>query len=190
MKQEDHFASRFVELERVIRTNQRGFYDIGKALKEIRGGRLYRRIGFDTFAGYVKKRWEMHRSYAYRLIDASSVIDNLSGIGKVLPTKEAQVRPLIKLNEFDQRKVWREFLKSGMDLNAENIREFISVRMGGGNGRTASAHIEIISKDYKAAVDALMVQIRIAQNDQWISTSREAALYWNRVMRGKIVWKT
>ncbi len=190
MTLEDHSAIRLVELETMIETNHRVFYDIGKALKEIRDSRLYLRIGFNNFKGYVKKRWDMDGSYAYRLIDASSVIDNLSGIGKVLPLKEAQARPLVKLDESDQRKMWREFQKSGMGLSAKNIREFISARRGGRKGRAASERVEIISKDYKAAVDALMYQIRISQNDRWKSTSREAALYWNRVMKDKIARKT
>jgi hypothetical protein len=75
-----------------------------------------------------------------------------------------------------------------MPLKAANIQKFVSDYMGEDNER-ASTRIEIISPAYKAAVDELMAQIRIAQNDRWRSTSREAALYWNTVMKEKIVWK-
>ncbi len=189
MPSKNDIVKRLDELEVLIDTKQRGFYEIGKALREIRDGQLYLQLGFSNFSGYVKKRWDMHRSYAYRLIDASGVIDNLSGIGKDLPLKESQVRPLIKLNESDQRKVWREFLKSSLELSAKNVRKFISDYIGGRNGQTVSARVEIISQEYKVAVDALMYQIRSAQNDRWKSTSREAALYWNQVMKAKIVAK-
>ncbi len=186
----DNCASRLAELESRIETNQRGFYVIGKALKEIKTGQLYGRGGFDNFKGYLKKRWDMSRSYAYRLIDASMVIDNLSAIGERLPTREAQARPLARLDKIDQCKVWREFLKSGMEQKTRNIQKFISAYMDVRNTRTSSSRVEIIGENYKAAVDALMYQIRIAHNDRWESTSREAALYWNKVMKEKIVWKT
>ncbi|MCP4626598.1 MAG: DNA methylase [bacterium] len=191
MPQEDpHSQERLTELESMIEANLQNFYDIGAALKEIRDARLYLQDGFNRFNDYIRTRWEIGKSQAYRLIEASSVIDNLSPIGDRLPEREAQVRPLTKLDPIDQRKVWRDFLNSGMPLKAANIQKFISNDMGRGNDRTSSSRIKIISKDYKAAVDALMCQIRISQSDRWKSTSREAALYWNRVMKDKIVRKT
>ncbi len=190
LQKDSHFKERLSELESVIETNLRDFYRIGCALKEIRDARLYLRLGFNRFDDYIRTRWEMGKSQAYRLIEASCVIDNLSPIGERLPEREAQARPLTKLDPIKQRKVWRDFLNSGMALKAANIQRFISDDISGGDNRTLSSRVEIISEDYKGAVDALLYQIRVAQNDRWESTSRKAALYWNSVMKEKIVWKT
>ncbi len=181
--------NRLTVLESMIETKMRNFHQIGSALKEIRDARLYLRLGFSGFNNYIRSRWDMGKSQAYRLIDASCVMDNLSPIGERLPARESQARPLTKLDPTDQRKVWREFLNSGMALKAVNIQKFISDYMDEGNERAQSRRVEIISVGYKAAVDVLMNQIRIAQNDQWESTSREAALYWNKVMKEKIAWR-
>ena len=91
---------------------------------------LYRDLLFNSFGDYVKIRWDMSKSQAYRLIDASKTVDNLSPIGDgVIPANEAQARVLSCLNEFDQRRIWREFISSGMALSASNIREFIKRNM-------------------------------------------------------------
>jgi hypothetical protein len=46
-------------LEQVIDKRRRSFYQIGKALREIRDERLYRELLYDTFEQYLKKRWDM-----------------------------------------------------------------------------------------------------------------------------------
>ena len=154
---------------------------------------LYRDLLFDSFEEYVKTRWDMSKSQAYRLIDASKIIDNLSPIGDgVIPANEAQARVLSCLNEFDQRRIWREFILSGMALSASNIREFIKRNMQNipPNGHTAQPNlIEIISAGYKEAVMAMLYQIRLAHNDNWQQTSKQAGLYWSRVMKERIVYE-
>ncbi len=46
-----------------------------------------------------------------------------------------------------------------------------------------------ISDAYRTAVFAMIEQFRVAQNDRWQKTSRQAALLWNRVIREKILSK-
>jgi hypothetical protein len=48
---------------------------------------------------------------------------------------------------------------------------------------------QIISPDYYAAVLAMLEQIRLAAENRWRATSREAALFWLKVMKDKIVAK-
>ena len=177
---------RLENLESVIKKYRQDFYSVGKALKEIRDDRCYHKLSFNTFENYVKVRWDMGRSHAYRLIEAFVVIDNLSPIGDILPRNEAQARPLTKLNLFTQKKVWRDFLKTGKPMSALNIKKFVSDYLGDKN--TSRPFAEVISKDYKAAVMEILSQITFAQNDQWESTSRRTALYWNKVMKAKIQW--
>ena len=177
---------RLAQLEAVIKKYRQDFYSVGKALKEIRDARHYHKLSFKSFESYVRIRWDLGRSHAYRLIDAVCVIDNLSPIGEMLPQNEAQVRPLTKLDAFSQRRLWREFLKTQKALSALNIKKFVSAHWGEQNSK--AAFIEIISADYQQVVKEMLSQISLAQNDGWKSTSQKTALYWNNVMKEKIQW--
>ncbi len=186
VKEIDLSARRLAHLESVIKKYRQDFYSVGKALKEIRDGRHYQKLSFKSFESYVRLRWDMGRSHAYRLIEAFCVIDNLSPIGEVLPKNEAQARPLTKLDAFSQRRLWRDFLKTGKALSAVNIKKFVSAHLG--EQKAKAPFIELISKDYQQAVSSMLSQISIAQNDSWKSTSQKTALYWNKVMKEKILW--
>src|SRR5215831_18370734 len=74
-----------VAIEKGLRT----FFEVGTALAEIRAGNLYRR-DYDTFEEYCRKRWELSRIHAHRLMGAAEVIQNLLPIGNKLPTHESQ----------------------------------------------------------------------------------------------------
>ena len=172
-------------LEKVIDSRRRSFYEIGKALREIRDERLYCELLFKSFEEYLKKRWDMGRSHAYRLIEASRVIDNLSPLGDVLPENEAQLRPLGKLKPVDQRRLWRDFLAAGLELNARNIGRFAAKVASKEKSRIELT--TIIGPAFKEAVMAMLRQIGVARQDGWHVTSREAGLFWLKVMREKIV---
>jgi len=180
------FDRRLARQEAVIQRYRQDFYSVGKALKEIRDGRYYHNLSFKSFESYIKVRWDMGRSHAYRLIEASVVIENISPIGDVLPKNEAQARPLTRLDLLSQKKVWRNFLKTGKPLSALNIKKFVSAYLGEQN--TTRPFVEIISKDYSEAVRSMLSHISLAQNDGWKSTSQTTALYWNNVMKEKIRW--
>jgi len=182
----DRSEQRLAHLESVIKKYRQDFYSVGKALKEIRDARHYHKLSFKSFESYLRLRWDMGRSQAYRLIQAAYVIDNLSPIGELLPKNEAQARPLTKLDAFSQRRLWREFLKTGKALSALNIKKFVSAHLG--EQKTKTPFIELISNDYKQAVTDMWLQISLAQNDGWKSTSQKTALYWNNVMKEKIQW--
>jgi hypothetical protein len=177
---------RLQHLESVIKKYRQNFYSVGKALKEIRDGRHYQRLEFRSFESYVRLRWDMGRSHAYRLIEAFAVIDNLSPIGEQLPKNEAQVRPLTQLDPHSQRRIWREFLATGKPLSALNIKKFVAAHLG--KQTQQKPFCEIISKQYQAAVRAMLCQIDIARNGRWQKTSQRTALYWNKVMKEKIRW--
>jgi hypothetical protein len=161
---------------------------VGKALKQIRDNHFYRNLGFDSFESYVKDRWDFAKSHTYRLIDAAQVIDNLSPIGDILPVNEAQCRLLTPFESLDQRKIWREFLQSDFALTARQLRNFISNYKD--NRKTPRYdRIETISDSYQRAVFEILYQIRVAHSDNWESTSRAAAIYWNNIMKAKILWE-
>ena len=175
-------------LESIIASNQRNFHCVGQALKQIRDHHFYRHLGFQSFESYVKNRWDIGKSHAYRLIDAANVLDHLSPIGDILPVNEAQCRLLSPFEAFDQRKIWCAFLQTGVALTARRLRNFISDYKG--NRKTAHYdRIETISDCYQRAVFEILYQIRVARSDNWQSTSRQAAIYWNNVMKAKILWE-
>lgn len=173
-------------LEKRIDEGVKNFYTIGKSLKEIRDGRLYKIILFNKFEQYTKNRWDMGKSKAYRLINASIAIDNVSPIGDKTPQNEAQVRALIPFKKAVQRKIWGDFLKSGMTLTALNIHSF-AARYQEKKKHKKLDQTNIISEAYKNAVLVMMEQIKVAQNQEWEDTSRDAALMWNQVMRERIL---
>lgn len=175
---------RLICLENRINKSRKGFYEIGRSLKEIRDKKLYQVALFRRFEIYTKERWDIGKSKAYRLINACDVIDNLSPIGDRSPSNEAQVRPLTLLSKEEQRIIWHKFLASSMELKALNINKFILKYQNSGN-RKKTRSADTISESYKKAVMVMMEQIQVAQNEKWTSTSRHTALMWNRIMREK-----
>lgn len=180
---------RLTHLENLIARNQCHFHEIGKALQEIRDSRLYKLILFETFEAYTKARWDIGKSHAYRLIQAYQVVDNLSPTGDILPTNEFQVRPLVRLDPVEQRKAWKTFLNTGMEITAPNIKKFIDGCKTPAKGTPVVDLTDQISKEYMDAVQVMLEQVRIAQNDHWLKTSRQAGLLWNQVIREKILSK-
>lgn len=179
---------RLIHLENMIARSQEQFYKMGRALKEIRDNRLYKLALFETFEAYVKARWDMGRAQAYRLIKAYEIICNLSPIGDILPANESQVRPLVQLKPIEQRTAWKNFLNTGMEMTALNIKKFIKGNRKPDKNGPADLSDQI-SCEYMAAVQTMLEQICVAQHDHWQKTSRQAALLWNRVIREKILFK-
>jgi hypothetical protein len=117
------------ELERcevVIKQGLQTFIEVGQALRTIREKRLYR-ISFKTFEDYCVGRWAFKRSEAYRLIDASVVISNLSPMGELLPNNERQIRPLTSLEPEIQKEVWKEVVKThGDNITAAKVQTVVN----------------------------------------------------------------
>ncbi|RLB88452.1 MAG: DNA methylase [Deltaproteobacteria bacterium] len=180
---------RLSDLEKIIADQRYYFYEIGKALKEIRDKRLYKIALFNNFEEYTKNRWDMSRSQAYRLINAFTVVNNLSPIGDKFPENEAQARLLTQFNKDKQCKIWRDFLKTGVEVTALNLRKFISIKTKK-QETVPDDQTNLISDNYMETVNGMLEQIRAAQNDGWQTTSRQAALMWNRVMYEKILSDT
>lgn len=100
------------EHESVIAAHLSAFFAVGNALLEIQRRKLYRGE-FATFEEYCRLRWDMSRSYAYRLLKAAEVCAALSPIGDIpLPENEAQVRPLIHLPPEKIALAWGEVVRS------------------------------------------------------------------------------
>lgn len=124
----DAERSRLSELEVVVERGLAKFVEVGAALIEIRDAKLYR-AEHRTFEAYCVARFGMKKSQAYRLIEASGIMANLSPNGgqnlspigdepddtpcddsgqSILPESERVARPLAKLDSADeQRAAWK-----------------------------------------------------------------------------------
>jgi hypothetical protein len=85
------------QLETTISTGLATFLDVGAALAEIKERRLYRQ-NHSSFDAYCRNQWEMGKSKAYALIQAATIIGELSGIPDTpLPANAAQAEALAPL---------------------------------------------------------------------------------------------
>jgi len=66
-----------VNLEQTLKSWRSNFYEAGKALLKIRDEALYQEALFESFPEYVRVRWDISRSQAYRLINAARVMKDL-----------------------------------------------------------------------------------------------------------------
>jgi hypothetical protein len=68
-------AARLAELEGKISQARKGGIEIGRALREIRDDSLFGEHG--SFEAYALARWGYQRAYAYRLIQAAALVDEV-----------------------------------------------------------------------------------------------------------------
>lgn len=99
-----------LKIERGIQQVERTFYEIGKALAELRDRKLYRST-HKNFGDYCKERFQqMSRRKAEYLIVACEVVDDLKSANNCshfLPTSESQVRSMKDLTPPQRREVWQ-----------------------------------------------------------------------------------
>ena len=121
------------QLEGVIQKNIGAFYEVGRALMEIRDKGLYRDVlGYDTFEAYCKHRWDFNRAYAYRLMGSAQVIDAVSPIGIQSPDNERQTRPLARLEPDQQREAWQKAVETAPE------------------GKVTAAHVSMVVREMVA----------------------------------------
>ncbi|MGB7709195.1 MAG: hypothetical protein WBL95_06585 [Microcoleus sp.] len=128
---------RLQELESIVEHGLQIFYEVGKALDEIREEKLYRET-HKTFEAYCIDNWGIGRRTADRFISAARVVENLRPIGLKIPTKENQVRPLTGLPPELQLEIWQEALDlspNSMPTGAA-VQRLVDRRFPNGNGRT------------------------------------------------------
>jgi hypothetical protein len=100
-KQERSELSR---LEGVIGQGFDSFRRVGEALARIAEGRLYR-DEYSDFRTYLRDKWQLGKSQAYRLIAASEVAEEVSPAGDTTPApgSERQCRALARLDDPELR---------------------------------------------------------------------------------------
>src|SRR4028118_2436674 len=79
--------ARLQELESIVEHGLQIFYEVGKALDEIREQKLYRE-SHKTFDAYCREKWGIAKQTANRFIAAAQVIENLTPMGVKIPANE------------------------------------------------------------------------------------------------------
>lgn len=105
-------SERLRECEQVIERGLTTFVEVGTALTEINKSRLYR-ADYGTFEDYCRERWHMSRARAYQMIEAASVVGDLSTTVDIpAPASERQVRELAAVPAEKRADVWREAVET------------------------------------------------------------------------------
>ena len=159
--------TRLQELESIVEHGLQTFYEVGKALDEIREHKLYRET-HKTFESYCLDNWGIGRRTADRFIAAAQVIEILRPIGLKIPTKENQVRPLTGLPPELQLEIWQEALElspNGMPTGAA-VQRLVDQRFpSNGNDRTPKANASEVDK-LRSDNQRLREQIREQNRDR------------------------
>ncbi|MFD5508170.1 hypothetical protein ACFWIB_10400 [Streptomyces sp. NPDC127051] len=120
--------SELAQLEGVIERGMNTFVEVGNALAAIQERKLYR-SGHVTFEAYCKGRWNMGRSYAYRMIASAETVSPIGDTGLPVPTNEAQARELARVPEPQRVDIWRETVeRTGGQPTAAAVRETYAAR--------------------------------------------------------------
>ena len=153
--------ARLQELESIVEHGLQTFYEVGKALDEIREQKLYRET-HKTFEAYCQEKWGMARQTANRFIGAARVMEILEPIGSKIPTKESQIRPLAQLPPELQIQIWQEAVESspnGIPTGAA-VKRLVEERFpSDGSGREPKDSVSELEK-LRADNQRLREQIR------------------------------
>ena len=87
-------------LEKIIDDGLKGFVAVGTALRQISEEKLYR-TKYESFEEYLKERWTLGRSYAYKIMQGSEIAERIPAI-----TNEGQAREMAKVPYTDQKEVY------------------------------------------------------------------------------------
>jgi DNA modification methylase len=116
-------VERLAALEVIIELGLQTYFEIGKALYEIREERLYRVLGFGTFEDYCRERWGWNsRQVPYNYIAASRVAENVQTTGQSRPSLSQAVE-LAALPAEQQIDVVRAIESYGMTFDGVSVRE-------------------------------------------------------------------
>lgn len=176
-------------LETVIRTNIGAFYDVGRALMEIRDRELYKiKNGgeYQTFEHYCREVWQFARRTAYQFIDSAKVIENVRNCAqnKNLPFTESQTRPLASLEPDQQREAWKKAVETAPEgkVTAAHVSKVVNELTGNIAEKKEKAiikkavKIEQVDPEFNAAWELLFTAVKNLKALKWKAMSRENAL--------------
>jgi len=116
-------SAKLSNYESVIERGRRQVFEVARALREIRDGRLFR-ASHATFEEYCEERWQFKRSRAAQLIGFYRVLENVCGVTAVnnagelpegAPENERFTRELQRLPGDQQSEAWQQILQLSED---------------------------------------------------------------------------
>ncbi|MCY7382866.1 MAG: hypothetical protein LH628_09880 [Microcoleus sp. CAN_BIN18] len=157
--------ARLQQLESIVEQGLHTFYEVGKALEEIREQKLYRET-HKNFEAYCHEKWGITKRRAYQFIDAAEIMENLCTNVHNSLVKEYQIRPLKGLPPEVQLEIWQEAVESspnGMPTGAA-VQRLVEQRFPSlGSGRTpkdSDSELEKLRSDNKQLREEVRQQNR------------------------------
>jgi hypothetical protein len=153
-------------LEGIIHKNLQSFYEVGRALMEIRDKELYKiKNGgeYGTFEAYCRAVWDFTRIRAYQLIESVAVRENLLTQVNIEPKSEKQIRPLVKLKADQQREAWQKAVDTAPD------------------GKVTASHVYKIVKEMSESNKTIRER-RILNNDASCGIDSGFEKAWNALL--------
>ena len=117
-------ARSLAEYEKVVERGVETFVEVGDALEAIRDGKLYR-AEYRTFEEYCQKRWGFCRDYAYKLIRAAEVVENVDNCLQG-PLTESQARELGRIPEDRRQDVLDWAIENAITLHRPDTSQHAS----------------------------------------------------------------
>lgn len=170
-------------LEGVIATNLNAFYEVGRALMEIRDNNYYSDVlGYETFEAYCRDRWDMSMRHCERLMASAKIVEITRPIGRI-PATEYQCRPLAKLDPEQQVKAWEMAVETAPEgkVTANHVARIVK-------GMVTDEHEKKVHKiktsidetrvhpDFEKAYRDFYREVQKSKLEEWKDTSKEEAL--------------
>ena len=171
-------------LEGIITKNLQSFYEVGRALMEIRDKNYYHDVlGFETFEAYCKEKWDFNSSRARQLIAATETCDNIKTVTIVTPSNEGQARPLARLEPEQQREAWQKAVETAPEgkVTAAHVSRVVSDMSQEIKKKriyTIKKAVDQVTVDpvFKGAYQDFYREVQNAKMGKWEKTDREEAL--------------
>lgn len=175
--------SRLEELTAVVDRHLKSFVEVGRALAEIKQLQLWRG-SHESFPHFCRDKWDLGQSHAYRMIDASFVVENLSPIGeRFLPQNESQVRPLTEFSKPEQLEIWGAVCeavgpegKITASVVAEAVRQYRGVQVKEKLEGLRKSRETQVSKQFDFGFNQFKNEIERALLSKFRDTSKAAIL--------------
>jgi len=101
------------DCEEILERGLATFFQVGLALLTIQNGRLYRET-HSSFEQYCHEKWNIGRSYAFRVIGAAERMKLLpEDVNLPRPLNEFQMRPFLRLAPDRFPQAWKQAVKTG-----------------------------------------------------------------------------
>lgn len=172
-------------LEGIIQKNIGAFYEVGRALIQIRDDELYRDVlGYATFDEYCHERWDFNSSRARQLISATETVDNIKSVTpRNAPSCEFHARPLMALNPDQQRTAWQKAVETAPEgkVTAAHVSKVVREMTEPEKPKPYVLHKpiiekELVSEDFQLAYDNMIIELKNCRALKWKTTSYKAAL--------------